>query len=116
MQLQKINVTLQISTSKYYDIDEIHNVEILIKNKSLSLLHINACSHNKHFDDHQHLWSWAKNNLDIMRVTETRITKKLSLLNNLNPNNYSYEFTPTKTTAGGTLLYIVNHLINVLMT
>ena len=33
MQLQKINVTLQISTSKYYDIDEIHNVEILGKNK-----------------------------------------------------------------------------------
>ena len=114
MQLQKINVTLQISTSKYYDIDEIHNVEILNKNKSLSLFHINACSHNKHFDDHQHLWSWAKNNLDIMRVTETRITKKLSLGFKL--FNNSYEFTPTKTTAGGTLLYIVNHLINVLMT
>ena len=25
-------------------------------------------------------------------------------------NNYSYEFTPTETTAGGTLLYIANHL------
>ena len=43
-------------------------------------------------------------------VTETRITKQLSLLNNLNLNNYSYEFTPTETTAGGTLLYIANHL------
>ena len=51
-----------------------------------------------------------------MRITETRITKKLSLLNNLNPNNYSYEFTPTKTAAGGTLFYIANHLINVLVT
>ena len=116
MHLQKINVTPQISSSKYYDIDEIHNVEIPNKNKSLSLFHINACSYNRNFDDHQHLLSWAKNNFDIVRVTETRITKKLSLLNNLNPNNYSYEFTPTKTTAGGTLLYIVNHLVNVLMT
>ena len=115
MQLQKVNVTPQIS-SKYYDIDEIHYVEIPNKNKSLSLFHINACSHNRNFDDHQHLLSWAKNNCDIMRVTETRITKKLSLLNNLNPYNYSYEFTPTKNTAGGTLVYIANHLINVLMT
>ena len=43
-------------------------------------------------------------------VSETRVTKQLSLLNNLNLNNYSYEFTPTETTAGGTLLYIANHL------
>ena len=107
MQLQKINVTLQISSSKYYDIDEIHNVEIPNKNESLSLFRINACSHNRNFDDHQHLLSWAKNNFDKMRVTETRITKKLSLLNNFNPYNYSYEFTSTKTNAGGTLLYII---------
>ena len=54
--------------------------------------------------------SSAKNNFDIVRVTDTRITKQLYLLNNLNLNNYSYEFTPTKTTPGGTLLYIANHL------
>ena len=54
--------------------------------------------------------SSAKNNFDIIRVTDTRITKQLYLLNNLNLNNYSYEFTPTETTAGGTLLYIANHL------
>ena len=34
----------------------------------------------------------------------------MSLLNNLNFNNYSFEFTPTETSAGGTLLYIANHL------
>ena len=28
----------------------------------------------------------------------------------MNLNNYSFEFTPTKTSAGGTLLYIANHL------
>ena len=32
------------------------------------------------------------------------------LLNNLNLNNYSLEFTPTETSAAGTLLYIANHL------
>ena len=43
-------------------------------------------------------------------MSETRITRNVSLLNNLNLNNYSFEFTPTETCAGGTLLYIANHL------
>ena len=36
--------------------------------------------------------------------------KKCIFLNSLNLNNYSFEFTPTETSAGGTLLYIANHL------
>ena len=43
-------------------------------------------------------------------MDETRITKNISLLNNLNLNDYSFEFTPNETCAGGTLLYIANHL------
>ena len=31
-------------------------------------------------------------------------------MNNLGLNNYSFEFTPTETAAGGTLLYVANHL------
>ena len=93
---------------KYYDIDEIH-VGIPNRNKSLSVFHINACSLNKNFDNLEHLLSCTKNNFDIKGVTETRITKQVSSLNNLNLNNYSYEFIPTKTTAGDTLLYIANH-------
>ena len=77
---------------------------------NLSLFHINACSLNKSFDDLQYLLSCTKNNFDIIGVTETRITNQLSLLNNLNLNNYSHEFTPTETTTGGTLPYIANHL------
>ena len=45
-----------------------------------------------------------------MAISETRITKQVPLLNNLNLNNYSFEFTPTETSAGGTFLYIANHL------
>ena len=29
----------------------------------------------------------------------------------MNLNNYSFEFTPTETSAGGTVLYIANHLL-----
>ena len=64
----------------------------------------------KIFDDLQHLLNCTKKFFDIIVISETRITKQVSLLNNLNLNNYSFEFTPTETSAGGTLLYIANHL------
>ena len=54
--------------------------------------------------------SWiALKKIDIIAISETRITKQVSLSNNLNLNNYSFEFTSTETSAGGTLLYIPNH-------
>ena len=78
------NVTLEnnndpenISSSKYYDIDEMYNVEIPNKNKSLSLFYINPCSLKKNFDD---LLSCTKNNFNITGVTETTITKQLSFV------------------------------------
>ena len=86
------------------------NIEIPHKNKSLSLVHINACSLNKNFGDVQHLLSCTKTKFDIIAIRETRITKQVPLLNNLNLNNYSSEFTPTGTSPGGTLFYIANHL------
>ena len=86
-----------------------YNIEILHKNKSLSLFHINASFLNKNFDDLQYLLSSTQKNFDIIAKSETRITKIVSLLNNLNLNNYSFEFTPTEAFAGGTLLYIANH-------
>ena len=71
------------------DIDEMPNIEIPNKNKSLSQFHINACSPNKNCHYLQQLLSCMKNNFDIIGVTETRITKQVYLLNNLNLNNYS---------------------------
>ena len=53
---------------------------------------------------------FTKNVFDIIAVSETRIIKQVSLLNNLNLNNYSFELTSTKTSASGTLLYIANYL------
>ena len=50
----------KISLSKYYDIDEMCNIEIPHKNKRLSLFHINACSLSKNFDDLQHILSCTK--------------------------------------------------------
>ena len=86
-----------------------HNIEIPHKNKPLSFFHINTCSPSKNFDNLQHLLSCTKK-IDIVAVSETRTTKNVSLLNNLNLNNYSFELTPTEICAGDALLYIVNHL------
>ena len=97
-------------SSKYYDIEELQNLKIINKSKSLSLFHVNACSLSKNFDDLQHLLSCTNKNFDIIAITETRITKNFSVVNNLNIKNYSTEFTPTESSAGGTLLYIINHL------
>ena len=49
----------KISSTKYYDIEEMHNIEIPHNNKSLSLFHINACS--------------LKKNFDIIAISETKI-------------------------------------------
>ena len=36
--------------------------------------------------------------------------KNLEITQNINLKNYNFEYTPTKCTAGGTMLYRANHL------
>ena len=55
-----------------------HKIKITHKNKSLAQFHINACSLNQNFDDLQHLLSFSQK-IDIMVISETRITKQASL-------------------------------------
>ena len=59
--------------SKHYDIEELQNLKITNKSKSLSLFYINACSLSKNFDDLQHLLSCTNKNFNIIAITETRI-------------------------------------------
>ena len=70
---------------------------------------------NKNFNDLQHLLDkmYTANKvfdiyiyIYIIAVCETRIMKKPSLTSNISLNSYSFEFTPTESTAGGTFLYI----------
>ena len=62
------------------------------------------------FDDLQYLLKCVNKVFDIIAVSENRIMKIISLISNINLNIYSFEFKPTGSTAGGTLLYIANHL------
>ena len=54
-----------------------HNIEIPNKNEYLSLIHMKPCSLNKISNDLQHLLSCTKNNIDLIAVTETGITKQI---------------------------------------
>ena len=47
---------------------------------------------------------------DVIAITETRITKNISVIQSIELSNYSFEHTPTEYSAEGTLLYIANHL------
>ena len=49
-------------------------------------------------------------NFDIVAISATRITKNIRKITNININNYAFEFTSTESSAGGTLIYVANHL------
>ena len=77
-----------------------HNLETSHKNKLLSLCYINKSSLNKNFDDLQHVLSCTDKKFYMTAISKTRITKQVFLSNNL---NYTFQFTPIKTSAGGTI-------------
>ena len=95
---------------KYYNLEEVQTIKIPNKKNSLSLFHINACSLSKNFDDLEYLLKTANTNFDIIAISETRILKNIKIVKNINIPNFSYEFTPTESTAEGTLIYITDHL------
>ena len=49
-------------------------------------------------------------NIDIIAISKTRMTKYINKISNINLNNYAFEFTPTESSVGGTLIYVANHL------
>ena len=81
-----------------------------IKKSVCLFLHINSWSLNKNFEEPQNLLQSINIHFDVIAITETRITKNTSVTQNTELSDYSFEHTPTESYAGGTLLYIVNHL------
>ena len=59
----------------------------------MAFFHINACPLNKNFDDLEYLLNCTNKNTDIIAIMDTKITKSVSLTNNLIMNNFSFEFT-----------------------
>ena len=99
-----------VINSNYYDIDQLQTLKEFTDKNSLSLFHLNTCSLLKNIDDSEHLIQSTKTDFDIIAVSESRIIKNNPPPIDVNIPNYSYEFCPMEAKAGGTLIYISNHL------
>ena len=104
------NTPENIINSNYYDIDQLQTLKEFTDKSSLSLFHLNTCLLSKNIDDFEHLIKSAKTDFDMIGVSESRITKNKSQSIDISIPNYSYEFCPTEANAGGTLIYVRNHL------
>ena len=92
--------------SKYYDNDEFQQLKIPSKEKSLYFFfQINSCLLNKIFEELQNLLQSTNIQFNVIAITETWITKNISVTQNIELSNYSFEHTATESSAGGTLLY-----------
>ena len=71
---------------------------------------MNIPSLQYHIDDLRYLVEICPNKPKIIGITECRLRKDREVLSNIDLNDYSFEFTTTKSTNGGTLIYIQNDL------
>ena len=71
---------------------------------------MNISSLQYHIDDLRYLVESCPNKPKIIGITECRLRKNREVLSNIDLNDYSFEFTPTESTKGGTLIYIENYL------
>ena len=87
--------------SKYHDIDEL---------QQLKISNINFCSPNKNLEEIQNSLQSTNIQFDAIAITGTRIAKNFSVIQNIELSNYPFEHIPAEYAAGGTLLYVANHL------
>ena len=65
---------------------------------------------NKDFDNLEYLIKTTNQTYDVIAISESRIKSNMDITTNINLPNYSIEYTPTESHAGGTLLYISNNM------
>ena len=85
-------------------------MKIANNKSSLSLFHINTCPLSEIFEDLEYLLKTTNTSFDIIAISEPRILKNANIVKNIIIQIVSYEFTPTESTTGGTLLYIADQL------
>ena len=110
LSLDQNNNSEKIINCKYYNIDEIQALNKLNNKRTLSLSHVNSYSLSKNIEDLEYLLNSTSINFDVIAISERRIVKGKTPVSSLNLMNYSHEFCSTELSAGGTLVYICNHL------
>ena len=103
--------TENIINCKYYNIEKLESLNNLNCKNALNLFHINTFF-PKNIEGLEYLLDNTKIDFDVIGISESRIKKGKSPMNSINLKDYSYESCPTESAAAGTLLYIINRLLN----
>ena len=74
------------------------------------MFYISTCSLNKNFEDLEYLLKSTDINDSIIAISETRTMKNVEINQNITLEDYKFEYKPIKSTVGGTVLYVANHL------
>ena len=93
----------------YFDINEYKKVKL--KEQDFSLLHLNISSLSAHINELKTFLNQVDTKIDIICISESRISKKNSLKTNIDIPGYNVEQTPTESSEGGLLMYISQKLL-----
>ena len=72
------------------------------------------CYLSSHIDDLKIFLSLLTAKVNILCISESRLSQNNPVTTNLDILGYTFEHTPTKSSAGGTLMYISNDITYVL--
>ena len=73
-------------------------------------LHMNISSLPYHFDDLKYLLENSQSKPKVIGISECRLRTNRTVLSNIDLKDYTYEWTHTEGSKGGTLIYIDNKL------
>ena len=87
----------------YCEVDDLN--KIVINQSYPTVVHLNMMSLVLHIDKLKLFLSLIKIKFDMICISESRTTKNNSLTTTINIPGYNFEHTPTKSNAGGSLMY-----------
>ena len=90
----------------YYDIPEFKKMKIR-EQQDLSILHLNISSILAHINDLRNFLNLVNQKIDIICTSESIISTKNPQTTNIDLPGYNIEQTPTESSAGETLIYII---------
>ena len=93
----------------YYDVEKFTKKRFK-SDLNFSVLHLNIASLQFHFEELKILLQLLNYSFDIIAISESKIQKGINPVKDINLPNYQYIHTPTETTKGGTLIYIIKQI------
>ena len=93
----------------YYDIPEFKKMKI-IEQKDLSIIHLNISLISSHINDLRNFLNLINQKIDIICISESRISTKNPQTTSTDLPGYNIEQTPTESSAGRALICISQRL------